>query len=378
MKRFVLILFGIFALLSLSAEDSRKGEDGKTHTIMFAESTLENGIYDKTDVWVTDKIKANLISVLQRYGNFNCIDLNEAKSILKVQKQLESGMYDDSQSIEIGKLIKAKEFVNIKTTRLPSGSYSINITLFNVETGAILGMFSSPKSYESAESYALQAHYDCAAEILKKLGIKLSRENLASLQNEQRVAAAQAEKNKLVAKENAKIEAERSEQQRLEAERRAKIENEEREKREAKEKAEAEAARKALAEKKAREAAAYAKAKEQNPFAGETYSCEFENGSRYDSYKIKFTSQNECTVTVTSTDSKGAEKSVTKGGSYSFGGGILSVSVRLPNSEVKHVQKIQWKGAVTFKNGYKTCYMMIPVNSNDGAKKIRAEFQQKY
>ena len=96
MKRFVLILFGIFALLSLSAEDSRKGEDGKTHTIMFAESTLENGIYDKTDVWVTDKIKANLISVLQRYGNFNCIDLNEAKSILKVQKQLESGMDDDS------------------------------------------------------------------------------------------------------------------------------------------------------------------------------------------------------------------------------------------------------------------------------------------
>ena len=378
MKRFALILCGIFSLLGLYAEDSLfAGEGGKNHTIMFAESSLENGIYDKSDVWVTDKIKANLISVLQRYGGFKCIDLNEAKSILKVQKQLESGMYDDSQSIEIGKLIKAKEFVNIKTTRLPSGSYSISISLFNVESGAILGSFSSPKTYDSAESYALQAHYDCAQDMLKMLGIKLTREGTASLLAEQKTAAAQAEKNKIIAKENAKIEAERSEKERAEAERRAKIENEERERREAKEKAETEAARKALAEKKAREAAAYAKAKEQNPFAKETYACEFENGSRYDSYTVKFTSQNECTVTVKSADSKGTEKSVTKSGSYSFGGGILSVNVRMQNSEVKHVQKIQWKGAVTFKNGYKTCYLMIPVNSNEGAKKIRAEFQQK-
>ena len=221
MKRFALILCGIFSLLGLYAEDSLfAGEGGKNHTIMFAESSLENGIYDKSDVWVTDKIKANLISVLQRYGGFKCIDLNEAKSILKVQKQLESGMYDDSQSIEIGKLIKAKEFVNIKTTRLPSGSYSISISLFNVESGAILGSFSSPKTYDSAESYALQAHYDCAQDMLKKLGIKLTREGTASLLAEQKTAAAQAEKNKIIAKENAKIEAERSEKERAEAERR--------------------------------------------------------------------------------------------------------------------------------------------------------------
>ena len=344
---------------------------------MFAESSLENGIYDKTDVWVTDKIKANLISVLHRFGGFNCIDLNEAKSILKVQRQLESGIYDDSQTIEIGKLIKAKEFVNIKTTRLPSGSYSINITLFNVESGAILGMFTSPKTYESAESYALQAHYDCAADILKKLGAPLSRTDASALQNEQKLAAEQAEKNKIVAKENAKIEKERSEEARAEAERRAKIENEERERREAKEKAEAEAAQKAIAEKKAREAAAYAKAKEQNPFANETYSCTFENGSRYDSYTLRFTSQNECTVTVSSTDSSGTQKSVTKNGSYSYGNDVLSITAFMANAEVKHVQKIQWRSVVTFKNGYKTCYLMIPVSSNDGAKKIRAEFHQK-
>lgn len=375
MKRLVLFFCALF--LSLGAFCDEHTTEGNSHTIMFAESSLENGIYDKTDVWVADKIKANLISVLHRFGGFNCIDLNEAKSILKVQRQLESGIYDDSQTIEIGKLIKAKEFVNIKTTRLPSGSYSINITLFNVESGAILGMFTSPKTYESAESYALQAHYDCAADILKKLGAPLSRTDASALQNEQKLAAEQAEKNKIVAKENAKIEKERSEEARAEAERRAKIENEERERREAKEKAEAEAAQKAIAEKKAREAAAYAKAKEQNPFANETYSCTFENGSRYDSYTLRFTSQNECTVTVSSTDSSGTQKSVTKNGSYSYGNDVLSITAFMANAEVKHVQKIQWRSVVTFKNGYKTCYLMIPVSSNDGAKKIRAEFHQK-
>ena len=82
-------------------------------------------------------------------------------------------------------------------------------------------------------------------------------------------------------------------------------------------------------------------------------------------------------ITVTSIDSKGIQKSVSGNGSYSWGNEILSIKVYLPNSDIKHIQKIQWKGQVSFKNGYKTFFLMIPVNSNEGAKKIRAEFQQK-
>lgn len=386
MKKFLFTFLSfLFFTFSLFSESSfYVGAGGKNHTIMFAESTLENGYYDKSDVWVTDKIKANLISTLQRFGGFKCIDLNEAKSILKVQKQLESGLYDDSEAIEIGKLIRAKEFLNIKTTRLPSGSYSINITLFNVETGAILGMFNSPKTYDSAESYALQAPYDCASDMLRTLGVTLTKDGEKSLSNEKRIAEEQSAKNKILAKENEKIEEARSEKVRIEAERRAKIEAEERARRKAEEKEEFERNQKILAEKRAREAKEKerqaqekAKLKQQNPFANETYVCEFENGSRFDSYKIKFTSQNECTVTVNSIDSKGNEKSVTKNGSYSFGNEVLSVNIRMPNQEVKHVQKIQWKGQVSFKNGYKNFYLMIPVSSNEDARKIRAEFRLK-
>ena len=378
MKRFVFFISGLLLTFFLYSESPfHNGTEKQDHKIMFAESILENGIYNKTDVWVTDKIKTNLISVLQRYGGFKCIDLAEAKNILKVQRQLESGIYDDSQSVEIGKLIKAKEIANIKTTRLPSGSYSINITFLNVESGMILGTFTSPKTYDSAESYALQAHYDCVPDILKLFGIKQTNQSLLSLQEEKRIAAEQAEKNKIVAIENEKKEAERSEKAKLEAERRAKIENEEREKRKARERAEAIAAQKAIAEKKQRQKEAYEKAKKQNPFANETYSYEFENGSKFDKYKIKFISQNQCMITVTSIDSKGIQKSVSGNGSYSWGNEILSIKVYLPNSDIKHIQKIQWKGQVSFKNGYKTFFLMIPVNSNEGAKKIRAEFQQK-
>ena len=378
MKRFVFFISGLLLTFFLYSESPFHNDTKKhDHKIMFAESELENGIYDKTDVWVTDKIKTNLISVLQRYGGFKCIDLAEAKNILKVQRQLESGIYDDSQSVEIGKLIKAKEIVTIKTTRLPSGSYSINIIFLNVESGMILGTFTSPKTYDSAESYALQAHYDCVPDILKLFGIKQTNQSLLSLQEEIKIAAEQAEKNKIVALENEKKEAERSEKAKQEAERRAKIENEEREKRKARELAEAIAAQKAIAEKKQRQREAYEKAKKQNPFANETYSYEFENGSKFDKYKIKFISQNQCMITVTSIDSKGIQKSASGSGSYSWGNEILSIKVNLPNSDIKHIQKIQWKGQVSFKNEYKTFFLMIPVNSNEGAKKIRAEFQLK-
>lgn len=378
MKRFVFFISGLLLTFFLYSESPFHNDTKKhDHKIMFAESELENGIYDKTDVWVTDKIKTNLISVLQRYGGFKCIDLAEAKNILKVQRQLESGIYDDSQSVEIGKLIKAKEIATIKTTRLPSGSYSINITFLNVESGMILGTFTSPKTYDSAESYALQAHYDCVPDILKLFGIKQTNQSLLSLQEEIKIAAEQAKKNKIVALENEKKEAERSEKAKQEAERRAKIENEEREKRKARERAEAIAAQKAIAEKKQRQREAYEKAKKQNPFANETYSYEFENGSKFDKYKIKFISQNQCMITVTSIDSKGIQKSASGSGSYSWGNEILSIKVYLPNSDIKHIQKIQWKGQVSFKNEYKTFFLMIPVNSNEGAKKIHAEFQLK-
>lgn len=378
MRRFVFFIVSLFVVFSLFSKDSfYEGIGGKNHKIMFAESILENGVYDKSDVWITDKIKTNLISALQRYGGFNCIDLTEAKSVLKVQHQLESGIYDDSQNIEIGKLIKAKEFVNIRTTRLPSGSYSISIMIFDVESGAILGTFTSPKTYDSAESYVIQAHYDCVSDILKRFDIQLAHQGSFSLQEEQRIAALQAEKNKKIAIENAKIEEERSEKAKAELERRSKIKNEEREKRKAKEKAEAEAARKALLERKTREKEAYERAKRQNPFVNEIYSCEFENGSRRDSYSINFVSQNNCSVTVASVDSRGNRKSFSGKGTYSYGNEMLSINIYMPNSEVKHVQKINWKGRIAFKNGYTTFFFMIPVNSNEDARKIRVEFQQK-
>ena len=286
---------------------------------------------------------------------------------------MESGLYDEKQSIEIGKLVRAKEIVNITSTRLSSGSYSINISLLNVETGVILGMYASPKTFDSTESFAILAHYDCIPFLLMQLGVKQTSLGKRTLQEEMQVAKNQVIENKAIAKENAKLEAERTEL----AEKQAKIVAEEKARKAAAEKAEYEANQKALAEKKARAVAAAAKAKEQNPFFNETYVTEFENGSRYDKYIVKFVSQNECSITVSSVNSQGVKAEFTADGSYAYKNQTLSIFARMKNDKVKHVQKINWKGMVTFKNGYNTFYLMIPVNSNDNAKKIKAEFQKR-
>ncbi|MDD6655539.1 MAG: cell envelope integrity protein TolA [Treponema sp.] len=373
-KRFVLFIFALFITFSTYGQNSLyEGSGGKNHTIMFANSILENGVFDQSDEWICKKIKTNLISAISRFGGFLCIDMDSSKNLLKVQKELESGIYDDRQSIEIGKLMKAKEIINIVSTRLSSGAYSLTITLFNVETGVILGMFSSPKTYETAESFALQAHYECVPFILNQLGIKQTAEGKRILQSEMETAKKQVAENKHLAAENAKIEAERTEL----AQKQAKIIAEEKSRKEAAEKAELEANRKALEQKKAEEAAKKIKEKERNPFANETYETEFENGSKYDKYILKFISQNQCTVTVISENSQGLKNEVSATGSYSYSNGILSISIRLKNNKIKHVQNINWKGVVTFKNPYSTFHYMIPVNSNNDAKKIRAEFQKK-
>lgn len=356
------------------AEDSFfEGKGGKNHTIMFANSVLENGIFDNSDEWICAKVKTNLISALNRFGGFSCVDMASTKNIIKVQKELESGLYDEKQSIEIGKLVRAKEIVNITSTRLASGAYSINVSLLNVESGVILGMYTSPKTFDSTESFAILAHYDCISFLLNQLGVKQTSEGKRTLQEEIQTAKNQVIENKTVAVANAKLEAERTEL----AEKQAKIAAEEKARKLAAEKAEYEANQKAIAEKKAREAAAAAKAKQQNPFFKETYVTEFENGSRYDKYIVKFVSQNECSITVVSENSQGIKGEFTATGSYVYQNQMLSVSARMKNDKVKHVQKIDWKSMVTFKNGYNTFYLMIPVNSNDNAKKIKAEFQRR-
>ena len=377
-KHFLLLITSIFTISCLFAEDRFfENTGGKGQTIMFAESSLENGIFDKSDEWVKDKIRSNLISDMNRFGGFKCMDMNAAKSIIKIQKELESGVYDDSKSIEIGKMVKAKDIINIKTTRLSSGAYSINVTLFNVETGEILCVYSSPKTYESAEAYTLLAHYDCVSLLLYSLGVRLSSEGKTVLNEEKKTALAQAEKNKNLAVQNAKIEAERAEKLKEEMEQRARIEREEKAQREAKEKAEYEENQKALAKKRAAEAAAKAQAKKENPFSGCTFISNFENGSRYDTYIINFYSKTECTVTVKSLDSKGNENSFTKDGSYSFAEDVLSINVQMPNQNVRHVQKINWKSKINFKTKYSVFDILIPVSSVPDARKVRAEFRVK-
>lgn len=371
MKKLISFFCLIFSLNIIFAEDSFfEGKGGKNHTIMFANSVLENGIFDNSDEWICAKVKTNLISALNRFGGFSCVDMASTKNIIKVQKELESGLYDEKQSIEIGKLVRAKEIVNITSTRLASGAYSINVSLLNVESGVILGMYTSPKTFDSTESFAILAHYDCIPFLLNQLGVKQTSEGKRTLQEEIQTAKNQVIENKTVAVANAKLEAERTEL----AEKQAKIAAEEKAR---KQKAEYEANQKAIAEKKAREAAAAAKAKQQNPFFKETYVTEFENGSRYDKYIVKFVSQNECSITVVSENSQGVKAEFTTNGSYVYQNQMLSISARMKNDKVKHVQKIDWKSMVTFKNGYNTFYLMIPVNSNDNAKKIKAEFQRR-
>lgn len=374
MKKLISFFCLIFSLNIIFAEDSFfEGKGGKNHTIMFANSVLENGIFDNSDEWICAKVKTNLISALNRFGGFSCVDMASTKNIIKVQKELESGLYDEKQSIEIGKLVRAKEIVNITSTRLASGAYSINVSLLNVESGVILGMYTSPKTFDSTESFAILAHYDCIPFLLNQLGVEQTSEGKRTLQEEIQTAKNQVIENKTVAVANAKLEAERTEL----AEKQAKIAAEEKARKLAAEKAEYEANQKAIAEKKAREAAAAAKAKQQNPFFKETYVTEFENGSRYDKYIVKFVSQNECSITVVSENSQGIKGEFTATGSYVYQNQMLSVSARMKNDKVRHVQKIDWKGMVTFKNGYNTFYLMIPVNSNDNAKKIMAEFQRR-
>lgn len=91
-------------------------------------------------------------------------------------------------------------------------------------------------------------------------------------------------------------------------------------------------------------------------------------------YTFEFLENYMCSVTLTSTDKKGNTTTVSKRGRYNYKDGILSFNINMPNAQIKHVQEIKWKTMVSMSADKKMFSAIVPVNSNSGAVKIKADF----
>ena len=173
----------MFALISFSlfAEENNGyyiGDGGKGQSILIYESKME-GSKNDSEV-VTSMIKKGVIESLSLYSALTVIDRTQQETIKKLQRESENIEYDDSDPIELGKLIQAKKYINL-TTAVISGKYRISFEIYDIETGSVIVGYNSQNLYEKTDDYILKAPREATAEILNRLGIQLSPSGKRSL-----------------------------------------------------------------------------------------------------------------------------------------------------------------------------------------------------
>ncbi len=165
-----LALFLLFAAKNALPVDGYFTGDGlEGKRILVYSSSVENG--NDSDAWLAQKTKRDIINDLVNYSNMDIIDADEKKTIRKLQKDSISGLYSDSDPIELGKMIQAKSYIKLVTS-CKRKTYSLSATITNIETGKTEGSGSTP--FYSEDDFISKAHGEIAAGILETLGVKLT------------------------------------------------------------------------------------------------------------------------------------------------------------------------------------------------------------
>lgn len=180
MKKLLLTAISLFAGMSLFAQTIPNGSKFMVVNQKNANLTASEAS------WLPDSVKSKLEENLQSYTTFSFVS-SDMDAIKKIQRQSESGAFDEKEALEIGKLKFAKYAVFV--TLRKSGTYNVVADVMDLTTGEKLATVSASEKKSANDLFSRSG---CAAdEITVKLCDKLG----ISLTNTQRHVLLDGEEN---------------------------------------------------------------------------------------------------------------------------------------------------------------------------------------
>ena len=171
---FALSIMIVQSVFGQSALYNGKGGEGKV--VLLDEPVMVNGLKNGSDKWLTQSVKTDVLSDLSQYSAMKLLESEQQKNVLKLQKESESAMYDDNDMLELGRMVKAREYIKLTITRIEQKGqnlYGLQATIVNIETGTSEGGY-NPKSYYSQTDFLTKAHGELSAGVLEQLGVELT------------------------------------------------------------------------------------------------------------------------------------------------------------------------------------------------------------
>jgi hypothetical protein len=94
-----------------------------------------------------------------------------------------------------------------------------------------------------------------------------------------------------------------------------------------------------------------------------------------DTYLLTFRPGGRCNISVSSLDSQNRKNTQTAAGTYTYGGEVLNINANFrKNNTIPYLQKIEWRVMISLAGNQTSFNMVIPVSSQQGAKRNRVTF----
>lgn len=189
--------FVVFSISSvLFCESLFTGDGRKDLSLQVEPPALQNIGTDSA--WIPDFVVNSISDDIRKYSNIQVSDVYNAKKIAAAQKKDESGIFDDSDLVEAGNFVVAKNVLLVSITQKPS-NYAISVRINDKEKNTSIAAFNEPNCpYADLESGLVLKQ--AVADLLEQLDVSLTPEGkLRLLAVKSTAGAASIEAQKLVA-----------------------------------------------------------------------------------------------------------------------------------------------------------------------------------
>ena len=172
MKRNYLTLILLYLSLNIFAAENIKN---------LVVITSSKNLTPSEQVWLTDSVKDKLESNLKEYTDLQMISSNDRK-IKELQRKSEGAGFDQSTSIELGKILSASHAVFLVLNKSKNG-YTLSAELTNLSTGTVSAKCSAftKKTTDELFNTAGCAVDELTIELCQKIGLPLTGMQLLKL-----------------------------------------------------------------------------------------------------------------------------------------------------------------------------------------------------
>ncbi|MCL1957474.1 MAG: leucine-rich repeat protein [Fibromonadales bacterium] len=147
--------------------------------------------FSEDEQWMLSLTQSSIAGDFNKYSPITIIDRQNLEAIMSEWKHSLSGMTSDEDAIKIGNLANASHILTGRITKTPN-AFMLELAITEAETGKRKASY-SPKAVTASQLENLSAVKEASADLLRQLGVNLTKSQLDELKGPTAATQVQAQ-----------------------------------------------------------------------------------------------------------------------------------------------------------------------------------------